>query len=108
MGIDLLGLPPWLRPRRKMTRQVALALGYDPQRDGAPEVLAKGRGAVAERIIELARENGVFIHQDADLAETLALLDEGAEIPQELYAAVAEVIGFIYRMNARFSESKRS
>ena len=66
MGLDLLGLPPWLRPRRKMTRQVALALGYDPQRDGAPEVLAKGRGAVAE------------------------------------------VIGFIYRMNARFSEGKRS
>jgi type III secretory pathway component EscU len=48
-----------------MTRQVALALGYDPQRDGAPEVLAKGRGAVAERIIALARENGVFVHQDA-------------------------------------------
>ncbi len=91
-----------------MTRQVALALGYDSRRDEAPEVLAKGRGAVAERIIALARENGVFIHQDADLAETLALLDDGAEIPQELYAAVAEVIGFVYRMNARFSEGKRS
>jgi flagellar biosynthesis protein len=80
---------------------MAVALGYEPG-SRAPEVLARGAGLLAERIVELARAAGVPVRQDADLAEVLAGLEIGAEIPPELYEAVAEVLAFVYRMNDRY------
>jgi flagellar biosynthesis protein len=105
VGLDYLNLPHWLRPRKKLSRQVAVALGYKPGAGHAPEVLAKGFGHVAEFILEAARERNIPIREDADLAEVLARLDVGAEIPDELYEAIAEVLAFIYKMNARKLES---
>jgi flagellar biosynthesis protein len=64
-------------------------------------VVAKGRGAVAESIIARAREHGVPLHEDANLAATLSALDLETEIPPELYRAVAEVLAFLYRLNAK-------
>lgn len=83
-------------PRRR-----AVALGYDAAEDAAPRVLAQGSGLVAERILELAREHGIPIHDDPDLAALLAQVQPGTEIPEHLYRAVAEVLAFIYRVNER-------
>ncbi|MDR1533887.1 MAG: EscU/YscU/HrcU family type III secretion system export apparatus switch protein [Planctomycetota bacterium] len=82
-------------------RQLAVALRYDEDREAAPRVLAKGRGRVAEKILELARERDIPIREDPDLVEMLAKLDTGSLIPTELYPAVAEVLAFIYRQNRR-------
>ena len=102
MGLNFEGLPGWLRPQRRVPRQLAVALGYQPGRERAPEILARGGGLLAERILEAAREHGVPVHEDADLAEVLARLDVGSEVPEELYEAVAQLLAFIYRMNSGF------
>ena len=80
-------------------RQLAVALRYVAEKDDAPRVVARGRGAVAERILELARKSGVPVHQDSDLAEVLVRLQVDETIPPELYRAVAEILAYIYRMN---------
>ena len=77
----------------------AVALKYDPRRDGAPRVTAKGARAVAERIIQLAREEGIPLHEDSDLVAALMELDFQEEIPPQLYKAVAEILAFVYRLN---------
>jgi flagellar biosynthesis protein len=74
-------------------RKLAVALEYD--RLGAPRVTAKGRGALAERILKTAREHDVPIEDDSLLAEALSRVPLDDEIPIELYRAVATVIGFI-------------
>ena len=79
----------------------AVALKYEPEKDGAPRMMAKGSGVVAERIIELARKEGIPIQEDPDLIGVLIQLDFGEEIPPELYRAVAEILAFAYRMNRR-------
>ncbi len=83
----------------KEERKKAAALKYTQSVDAAPKVVARGRGWLAERIISLAREHGVPIHEDKALVEILSTLDMYEETPPELYRAVAEVLAFIYRMN---------
>jgi flagellar biosynthesis protein len=78
----------------------AIALRYDRKKEGAPRIVAKGQGLVAEAVIASAREHGVPLHEDAGLAAALIALDIETEIPPELYRAVAEVLAFIYRLNA--------
>ena len=73
----------------------AVALKYDD--GGTPRVTAKGSGAVAEKIIEVAKANGVAIEENAGLAEALSAIELDEEIPIELYRAVAEVIAFVLR-----------
>ena len=108
MGSNWAGLPAPLRRRRKYPRQVAVALGYEPGgARSAPEVLASGVGLLAGRILERAKASGIPIHEDADLAEVLGNLPLGAEIPPELYEAVAEVLAFIYRMNGSYVPGTR-
>ena len=77
----------------------AVALKYEPGKNNAPRVTAKGKGLLAERIIELAREQGVPITEDPDLVGALIQLDFDEEIPPDLYKAVAEILAFAYRMN---------
>ena len=76
----------------------AVALAYDPD-DTAPRVVASGRGAVAERIIERAKESQVPVHEDSRLADTLSRLEIGEAIPPELYEAVAEILVFVDAMD---------
>jgi flagellar biosynthesis protein len=78
----------------------AVALKYERGKDAAPKVAAKGRGAVADKILALAREHRIPIEQDSTLMEALYRLDINEEIPEELYKVVAELLAFIYRMNA--------
>lgn len=76
----------------------AIALEYDPQ-DQAPRVIASGRGALAERIIEKAQESDVPVHRDDKLANTLSRLEIGDMIPPELYEVVAEILVFVDAMD---------
>ena len=82
-------------PRQKK----AAAIKYKAGSDSAPKVVAKGGGGVAERIIAVAKENDIPIHEDRDLMEILSTLELEQEIPPELYRMVAELLAFIYRTN---------
>jgi flagellar biosynthesis protein len=77
----------------------AVALKYDENRDAAPRVAAKGRREVAEKIIDIARQHKIPVYEDPNLIQVLDALDVAAEIPPELYRAVAEVLAFVYRLN---------
>jgi len=79
----------------------AVALKYDRKKDNAPRVIAKGRGEIAEKIIEVAKAHNVPMYEDKNLIQILEALDLETEIPPELYRAVAEVLAFIYRLNGR-------
>lgn len=79
--------------------KTAVALGYDPNENGAPVVLASGKGALAEKIIEQAQENKIPVHEDSKLADTLAKLEIGEMIPPELYEVVAEILVFVDAMD---------
>ncbi|MBQ9990445.1 MAG: EscU/YscU/HrcU family type III secretion system export apparatus switch protein [Lachnospiraceae bacterium] len=83
---------------KKERLKQAIALEYDPAED-APKVIASGRGILAEKIIERAKEADVPIHQDDKLADTLARLDIGEMIPPELYEVVAEILVFVDAMD---------
>lgn len=78
--------------------KTAVAIAYEPK-DGAPKILASGKGAVAEKIIETAKENKVPFYQDHKLAETLSKLEIGDAIPPELYEVVAEILVFVDDMD---------
>ena len=73
---------------------------------GAPRVTAKGAGEVAQRIMEVAQEHGIPIHEDAQLVQLLAQVDLGEEIPENLYLAVAKVIAFAYMVAGKAAPSK--
>ena len=79
--------------------QLAVALHYD--RTGAPRVIAKGRGSLGEKIIEIARANRIPIEENEVLAGALSHVELGDEIPAELYRAVAEVLVFVLRLSGR-------
>ena len=88
----------------KTAKKSALAVHYDKAKDNAPKVVAKGKGTIAEKIIELARENNIPIHEDPDLIEVLSKLDLGQEIPPELYKLIAEVLVYVYRSNNKVNK----
>jgi flagellar biosynthesis protein len=85
--------------RRPPSRTRAAALGYDRERDPAPRLLAKGDGIVADRIIAIAREHGIPIHEDRSLVETLSRLDIDEQIPVDLCLVVAELLAFLYHVD---------
>lgn len=84
-------------------RREAIALRYDrageSSGDRAPEVVAKGRGEIAERILETAAAAGVPIREDGDLLELLSMVELGEEIPVEVYATVAQLVSFLWSLN---------
>lgn len=79
--------------------EIAVALRYDPAAGRLPEVTARGRGAVAAQILALAAEHGVPVRRDAKLAQILAALDVGRPIPAAAFAAVAEILAYLYRLD---------
>lgn len=78
--------------------KTAVALEYDPN-DAAPKVIATGKGIIAEKIIEKAKESDVPVHRDDKLADTLSRLEIGEMIPPELYEVVAEILLFVDNMD---------
>ncbi len=87
-----------MQQQEKKELKTAVALAYEPG-DSAPKILATGKGEVAERIIEKAKENDVPFYQDNKLAETLSRLQIGDAIPPELYDVVAEILVFVDDMD---------
>lgn len=80
----------------------AVALKYQLETDTVPKVTAKGEGLIAERIIELARENQVPIKEDPDLVQVLSQVDINKEIPPTVYKVVAELLAFVYKLNNKY------
>lgn len=88
--------------------KTAVAVAYEPG-EAAPKILATGKGAVAEKIIEKAKESDVPLYKDNKLADTLSKLQIGDMIPPELYEVVAEVLVFVDdmdRMKAKLNAAK--
>lgn len=76
---------------------VAIALHGDEHGQHAPRVVAKGRGSVAEQILQIAFDRGIRVRTDADLSEILAAVEVDSEIPLQALAAVAEILSYVYR-----------
>jgi flagellar biosynthesis protein len=84
----------------------AVAISYDPANADAPVVTAVGQGLVADEIIRRAREAGVPVTEDPKLAAILSQIDVGRVIPPELYAVIAEVLAYVYRLEDRVSQRR--
>lgn len=93
-----------LKPPPLTSEAVAVALSHDITGDCAPKVVAGGRGKVAEQILQIAFQNGVKVREDADLAQLLSAIDIETEIPLEAFAAVAEILIYVYQANNRRPE----
>lgn len=86
------------RPEKEKT-PLAVAV-KDGTGSAGPRVIATGRGGVAEQILQIAFANDIKVREDADLVEVLAAIDVESEIPLEAFAAVAEILSYVYRANA--------
>lgn len=82
---------------KNIANKTAVALSYE-EGDKAPKILATGKGYVAEKMIEVAKEENVPVHKDEKLAGTLSKLEIGDYIPKELYGVVAEILVFVDRV----------
>lgn len=95
--------PPPGKPRAAkagtLKRQVAIALGHDHSGQEAPKIVAKGHGQVAEKILRLAFENDIKVRSDPELAQVLSAVELDCEIPLEAFAAVAEILSYVYIAN---------
>lgn len=85
-----------LRPQIDKSKQ-AVALSYDVT-DAAPRIIASGKGYLAQKMIDKAKEHEIPLHQDTKLANTLSKLEIGDMIPPELYEVIAEILVFVDRM----------
>jgi flagellar biosynthesis protein len=90
------------------SRLRAAVLAYDPLADGAPRLVAKGHGDIAERMIALARANGLAVHQDAGLLNFLMRIDLEEQIPAELYIAVAAVLSLVWHADKAAAQARSS
>jgi flagellar biosynthesis protein len=91
--------------RKREKRPAAAALHYDPVKPDPPQVLAVGRGLMADEIVRVAKLHGIPMHEDPGLVEALSQLEISDHIPRELYAVVAEILAYVFRVD---SESKAS
>ena len=82
----------------------AVALEYERTQDDAPRVVASGKGAVAEQILQVAFAHNIKVREDAELVEILSLVDVDCPIPLEAFAAVAEILTYVYQANASYKQ----
>ncbi|MGE5432471.1 MAG: EscU/YscU/HrcU family type III secretion system export apparatus switch protein [Syntrophomonadaceae bacterium] len=82
-------------------RKGAVALGYNSAENAAPRVIAKGQGELAERIVDVAKENRIMVQEDPLLFDSLYRLEVGDEIPAKLYQVVAELLAYVYKINGK-------
>lgn len=85
----------------------AVALRYDESKDAAPVIVASGLGYMAERIVEMANENGVPVYEDNSLATVLTQLDLGTPIPEELYQAIVDIYAYFLKYTPKYSQEER-
>ena len=86
-----------MSPYKKESTKKAVALKYDENSGLAPVIVASGMGYMAEKIVEVANENGVAVYEDTSLATMLTQLELGAEIPEELYKTIVDI--YVYFLN---------
>lgn len=86
-----------MKNQDKELRKEAVALTYNKYGQNAPRIVAKGKGLIAEEILERAKEHNIPVQEDSTLVELLGKLNINEQIPEELYQAVAEVFAFVYR-----------
>jgi flagellar biosynthesis protein len=103
-GINGLNMPE--KKKKNEQARMAAAIRYDAAKDDAPRLTAKGKGHVAERIIELARQHDIPVRSDKALIQILSQLDIDQHIPPELYKAVAEILAFVYSANEKYREEQ--
>ncbi|HLC26237.1 MAG TPA: EscU/YscU/HrcU family type III secretion system export apparatus switch protein [bacterium] len=89
-----------MREKRRPHKKRAVVLEYSPPGDRAPRVTAKGQGEIAQKILELARSHGIPLRKDPDLLEILFQVELEKEIPPAVYQVVAEILAFLYTINA--------
>jgi len=85
-------------------RSSAVAVRYD-QKDAAPRVVAKGYGNIADTIIRTAKDNDLYVHESPELVNLLMQVDLDAQIPPQLYVAIAELLAWIYALEEKTMES---
>ncbi|WP_453996979.1 EscU/YscU/HrcU family type III secretion system export apparatus switch protein [Bacillus nitroreducens] len=88
-----------MKKERENKKRAAVALSYKENVDSEPKVVAKGKGSVAEHIIQKAKENKIPIQEDGSLVELLSELKLKEGIPQELYQVIAEIFAFVYNID---------
>ncbi|RSF06115.1 EscU/YscU/HrcU family type III secretion system export apparatus switch protein [Achromobacter aegrifaciens] len=93
-------LPPHPESDPNAGRIAAVAISYE-EKDGAPRVVAKGYGQLADTIVRAAQENGLYVHESRELVGLLMQVDLDAHIPPQLYVAVAELLAWLYRLESR-------
>ncbi len=93
-------------PSKPAEQRSAVALAYGAG-DGAPRVVAQGRGLVADEIIRAAQEHQVFVHQSSELVALLMQVDLDREIPPSLYRAIAELLAWLYQIEHASLESNQ-
>lgn len=85
----------------------AVALKYDENRNAAPVIVASGMGYLAEKIVEVANDNGVPVYEDNSLATVLTQLNLGSEIPEELYQAIVDIYAYFLKFVPKNPEALR-
>ncbi|SFM03369.1 EscU/YscU/HrcU family type III secretion system export apparatus switch protein [Halanaerobium salsuginis] len=85
--------------KNNLKNKKTVALKYNHNQDNAPRIIASGKGIIAEKILEKAREKNIPIREDKDVVEVLAQLNIGEEIPEELYTVIAEMLKFLYSLD---------
>ena len=89
-------------------RPVAFAIKDQKRHGSAPIIVAKGHGEIAENILRLAFDNDIKVRTDEDLAEILSVVDVDCGIPLEAFAAVAEILSYVYNANSKIKEGKKN
>jgi flagellar biosynthesis protein len=92
--------------KSRFKRPAAAALVYDPLKPEPPQVIAAGHGHIAEEILRVAKEHGIPLREDPGLVEALAALDVSDYIPRELYAVVAEVLHYVFRVDSEMNDRR--
>lgn len=103
----MMGSPDTPEAPDENARALAVALAYGAG-SGAPKVVAKGKGLLAEQIIRKAKEAGVFVHESRELVSLLMHVDLDRHIPPSLYTAVAELLAWVYRIENRLIDQHKS
>ncbi|WP_191561733.1 EscU/YscU/HrcU family type III secretion system export apparatus switch protein [Metabacillus idriensis] len=92
--------------KEEPVQKKAVALRYQEKKETAPRVIAKGKGILADSIIEAARKNEIPVQEDPSLIEVLHIMEVDEQIPEELYLAVAEIFSFIYQVDKQAENEK--
>ncbi len=97
-----------MKEKERKSLKKAVSLQYEPAKQEAPIITAKGQGIIAEKIIELAKKHHIPIKDDPDLIEILSQLELDEQIPPVVYQVVAEIFSFIYHLNTKYREEKQT